>query len=185
MSKLKECPSCGKEVAKSAKLCPHCGKKLKMGMFLKLIIGIVVIIVAIVALQPSSEDTQKALNNKLDEITNATPANLDSAELAEIFAVMSDSTKIQKENKEKEIKGEIVEWDLKIFNVTKRDDYYRVQTLPSKNMPPTFVSLYPRNEGHKTIIEGVKGGDFLKIKGIISGTSVTGSIEISPAVLMQ
>ena len=51
MSDLKKCPSCKKEVAKSAKLCPHCGKKLKMGMLLKLIIGIVVIVVAVVAFQ--------------------------------------------------------------------------------------------------------------------------------------
>ena len=68
MSDLKKCPSCEKEVAKSAKVCPHCGKKLKMGMFLKLIIGIVVIVVIVIVAQPSSEDAQKTLDNKLDEI---------------------------------------------------------------------------------------------------------------------
>ena len=185
MSDLKKCPSCEKEVAKSAKVCPHCGKKLKMGMFLKLIIGIVVIVVVVIVAQPSSEDAQKTLNNKLDEITNATPANLDTKDLSEMFSIMGKSTKLQKENKEEEIKGKIVEWTVKVFNVTKRDGgNYRIQSSSTDNMPGTFVNLYPRDDKQKSIIEGSTGGDMLKIKGIITDTTM-GSIDISPAVLLK
>ncbi len=185
MSDLKKCKSCEKEVAKSAKVCPHCGEKLKMGMFLKLIIGIVVIVVVVLVAQPSSEDAQKTLNNKLDEITNATPANLDTAELAGIYSMISKSTKLQKENKEEEIKGKIVEWTVKVFNIKKREGFYRIQSSSSAKMPGTFVDLYSRNEKQKDIIEGSTGGDALKIKGIISGTTFTGNLEISPAVLLK
>ena len=184
MSDLKKCKSCEKEVAKSAKVCPHCGKKLKMGMFLKLIIGIVVIVVVVLVAQPSSEDAQKTLNNKLDEITNATPANLDTKDLSEMFSMMGKSTKLQKDNKEEEIKGKIIEWTVKVFNVTKREGYYRIQTSSTDNMPGTFVNLYPRDDKQKSIIEGSTGGDLIKIKGIITDTTM-GNIDITPAVLLK
>jgi RNA polymerase subunit RPABC4/transcription elongation factor Spt4 len=48
MAKLKPCRTCGKEVAKSAKKCPHCGQKLKMGFFMKGIIGLVAIIIIVI-----------------------------------------------------------------------------------------------------------------------------------------
>jgi hypothetical protein len=46
--KLSNCETCGKEVAKSANRCPHCGAKLKMGCFMKLIVGIGILFVVFV-----------------------------------------------------------------------------------------------------------------------------------------
>lgn len=41
---LKSCKECGKQVSSNAKTCPHCGAKLKMGFFMKTIIGFFVLI---------------------------------------------------------------------------------------------------------------------------------------------
>lgn len=43
--KMKKCPACGKEVAKSAKICPNCGKKLKKPILLFVILGIIALVV--------------------------------------------------------------------------------------------------------------------------------------------
>lgn len=40
---LKSCKECGKQVSSNAKTCPHCGAKLKMGFFLKAIIGFIIL----------------------------------------------------------------------------------------------------------------------------------------------
>ena len=56
MSKVKECPACGKEVAKSAKVCPHCGKKLKTGLFVKLLLGLIVLGVLGAIFGPTTEE---------------------------------------------------------------------------------------------------------------------------------
>ena len=53
MAKMKNCKSCGKEVASSAKVCPHCGQKLKMGMMAKLGILVVILIGAAIAGMPT------------------------------------------------------------------------------------------------------------------------------------
>ena len=60
MAKLKPCKTCGKDVAKSAKKCPHCGQKLKMGFFMKALIGIAaLIVIAIIANLGGGKDSAK------------------------------------------------------------------------------------------------------------------------------
>jgi len=43
---LVNCKVCGMQVAKSTKICPHCGKRLKMALWLKIVIGILIIAIA-------------------------------------------------------------------------------------------------------------------------------------------
>ncbi len=58
LAKLKNCKTCGNQVAKSAKRCPHCGEKLKMGIFMKGLIGLgILILLGIVASLGGGEDS--------------------------------------------------------------------------------------------------------------------------------
>jgi RNA polymerase subunit RPABC4/transcription elongation factor Spt4 len=43
---LINCKACGKQVSSKAKTCPHCGRRLKMALWLKIIIGILVVTIA-------------------------------------------------------------------------------------------------------------------------------------------
>lgn len=43
---MKVCKDCQKEVSKSAKSCPNCGKRLKMNLFLRIILFFVILSVA-------------------------------------------------------------------------------------------------------------------------------------------
>ena len=186
MSDLIKCKSCEKEVSKSAKICPHCGKKLKMGMFLKLIIGVVVIIVAVIALQPSDEDAAKSLSETLDSIESATPDKLDTAKLAELWSYGSKNTDLQREDSEKAMKGQIVEWNLEVHEIKRacNDTCFRIQTSGSSNMPGTFIDLYPRNDAESTKITNLTTGKMIKIKGRITGTSMR-NLEIEYAKLSK
>jgi len=172
MAKLKNCPSCDKEVSTSAKVCPHCGKKLKMGLFLKLIIAIVVIGVAASILGPSAEEQASAFETKLNEITNAQPANLSpGGDLAELFSMMSKNTDLQRENKEKEIKGKIVDWTLPVFEVKKRDENtYKIQTSSRSDAVGTFVVVTTRSPEQVSYVEELTTGQLVRIKGTITGT---------------
>jgi len=185
MSKLKNCPSCKKEVSTSAKLCPHCGKKLKMGLFLKFIILIVALAVGSSLLSPSAEDEAKAFEDKLDQITNTQPSPLSaSGELSQIFSMMSDHTDIQRENKEKEIKGKIVDWTLAVYDVDKQSqNTYKVQTSGSKGVG-TFTYITTRNSDQRSYVENLKTGDSIRVKGEITGTFFR-NIVIKPAIIIQ
>jgi hypothetical protein len=183
--KVKPCPACGKEVAKSAKICPHCGKKLKMGLFLKIIIGLAVLGVIGVIFAPSEEEQAQRLASTLENIVNAQAANISSTgELDSIFSLMSKYTDIQRENKEKEITGKIVQWTLPVYDVNKNGDkYYRVQTS-SGNHVGAFLSIYPRSNEEKQYIEGLQTGNMISFKGKIIGTTMR-NIDIAPAILVK
>ena len=99
MPTLTTCKSCGKEVAKSAKSCPHCGAKLRMGMGLKLIIGLAVI-GALFAFVVPSPDKEKAAAERLRDLQNMASLKAEEisphGELAEMYNLGSDYTDLQR-----------------------------------------------------------------------------------------
>jgi hypothetical protein len=184
MSNLVECKSCGKEVAKGAKVCPHCGKKLKMGLFLKLVIGIVGLSILGTILAPSSEDLISEV--KSAQVTNINP----SGELAELFTFGGDGTDIQRDNKEAEITGKYVEWSLPVFDVNKTsENKYRVQTSSSeaifggRKSVGAFIVIHTSGDAENQYVEGLKEKDIITFKGKIKGTSMR-NISIDPAIVI-
>lgn len=192
-SKLKPCPSCEKEVAKSAKVCPHCGKKLSMGCLLKTILLLVAIIVVgfimIITLVPSKEDREDKLAHTLATIASAPVSNISpSGELAEIFNPNSEHTDLQRDDKEKELQGQVVQWSLPVYEVSRIRDGYRIQTeadfalLGGAPLVGTVLTVHARSDAEVAFIEGLKTGDEITIKGRIKGISLR-RIEIDPAMI--
>lgn len=175
------CKACGKEVAKGVKKCPHCGKKLKMGMFTKIILGVVVLVIANAILNPG-----KTLEERLQETRDAQAYDLSPrGELSQMFSLMGDYTDIQRDNKEKEITGQIVQWRLPVFDVNKSSEgKYRVQTSGSKGAVGAFVDIYATSPKEQQQIEALQSGDFVSFKGKIEGTFMR-NIEIEDAVLVD
>ncbi len=184
MSKLTTCKSCGKEVAKSASKCPHCGEKLKMGLFMKLLIAAVVIGVVSAVMAPGKEDKLKLLK----EMAAAQPAAIDPhGELADIFTLGSKYTDLQRESKEKELKNKIVDWTLPVFEVkliNKDSKIYKVQTSSQGHNVGTFVRIQALDEGDENLLANLKTGDMIHFKGKITGTSIR-NLDIDPAVLVR
>ena len=144
MANVKNCPDCGKEVSKSAKACPNCGKKLKMGFFMKAIIALVGIIALVIIAQPSSEEKKKAADAKWQEFMSAVPEPISSSgELQEMFSMGSNFTGLQRENKEKELEGKIVQWNLEVYEVNQRGDKYRIQFSGDKTVG-AFATITPQ-----------------------------------------
>jgi hypothetical protein len=93
MAKLKNCKTCGKEVAKSAKKCPHCGQKLKMGFFMKALIGIaVLIVIGIIASAGSSGSKDTAKQASTTTSASSAPAKNDTPKQLSNTGVSSDVT---------------------------------------------------------------------------------------------
>jgi len=155
-----------------------------MGLLPKLLIALVGIVILSVALMPSKEEQQASIASALKEVETAQPTDLSPrGELAAIFNLMSKHTDLQRENKEKEIKGKIVQWTLPVFEVSKREDgVYQIQSRAGGDAVGTFITIHTRNDAEKAKVEGLKTGDMVSIKGRIGGVSLR-SIEIEDAVL--
>jgi hypothetical protein len=113
------------------------------------------------------------------------PAGDVSAEsLSELFSYGEKFTDLQRENKEAEINGEIVEWELPVFDVSKKSDgIYRIQTKRGGSVG-TFTNLYTFSPEEVSRVEALVEGDKIKIKGKITGTSMR-NIEIEPAIFVD
>ena len=190
MPTLTTCKSCGKEVAKSAKSCPHCGAKLKMGMGLKLIIGLAVI-GALFAFVVPSPDKEKAAADRLRDLQNMASLKAEEisphGELAEMYNLGSDYTDLQRDAKEKELTGKLVEWKLPVYEVDiddKEKKIYKVQTSGASGAVGTFVHIHAMDDEDERILSGLKTGNVIHFKGKIKGVSMR-NIRIDPAILVR
>ncbi|MDP1548349.1 MAG: hypothetical protein Q8L87_20230 [Anaerolineales bacterium] len=165
------------------------GPKKKTGLWIGIVAGVLGLVVIAGMVGKSSGDKGTTVD-PLAELASAAPSNLQpTGELSEIFSLGSKNTDLQRENKLKEITGQIVEWQLPVYEVAKKGDVYRVQTGASVNIGQgrpgsvgTFVDVTPRTDADRKVIEALKTGDVISFKGRIAGSSFR-SLEIKPALL--
>lgn len=127
--------------------------------------------------------TKSNLKKERQKIATAAVDQVNSLELAKIFNNRREHTDSELLNKETEITGKIVEWQLKVFVITKMADHYRVVTYATTETPGTLLSVYPQSNKELRYLEGLKPGNTIKIKGKIEGT-LQGRIKIDPAFLI-
>lgn len=173
------------EASKSTAIAPKKGVRvwLRVGLGTSAIVLILVMFMG----QTISEPKEDALI----ELANALPSTLSAeGEISDLFALGSKNTNLQRDNKIKEIKGQIVQWQLPVYEVSRSGDNYKVQTQTGlrvghfgQDLVGTFVYITPRNNAERRAIEALKTGDPILFKGRISGSSLR-SLEIKPAILI-
>lgn len=170
-------------------------KKKLNGCLLAAILAIIVIILALggcfVLGGAAFMGGAKKEAEKLKALESETPSELQSTgELAELFNMGSDHTDLQRDNKEKEIKGKIVDWTLTVFEIKKPGKFYRIQTKSNINLGgqagevASFVEINARDQNDVSYIENLKTGDRFRFKGYIDGTFLR-ALEIKPAILIR
>lgn len=151
---------------------------------MKLIIGAVVIGVVSSIMAPSDDEKLK----QLQEMALAQPASIDPyGEIAKIFSLGSDYTDLQRDAKEKELTGQIVDWKLPVYEVkllNKESKTYKVQTASQGGAVGTFIYIQALDEGDENLLSKLKTDDRIHFRGKISGVSLR-NIEIEPAVLVR
>lgn len=157
-----------------------------------ILLGVIVLIIALIiggcgllvkGVNDSLVEAEKEKQQQIKALYNASPSEVrPDGNLKELFELMSENTDIQRENAEARLTGKIVEWQLCVFEVTKKDGYYRIQTDDDVNVG-TFIDLYPDSDEQKAKIESLITGDVIRVRGYISGVFMR-NLEIAPAILL-
>lgn len=163
--------------------------KKKTSVWLWLGLSALAAVIGLVVIAGQSPDTPK--KDPLAELASAQPSALQAeGELSELFAFGSKNTDLQRENKLKEIKGQVVQWQLPVYEVSRSGDGYKVQTKTGVRVGPfgqdlvgTFIYITPRDDAERRAIEALKTGDAILVKGRIAGSSLR-SLELKPALLV-
>lgn len=104
-----------------------------------------------------------------------------TGELADTFSFFSNATQLQRDEKEREIIGKIVQWRLPVYNVSERDGFYVIQTKSRPGLVAAFC--YVRAvEAIKSYVLSLRENDLVTCKGTIAGSSMR-TIQLRPAVL--
>lgn len=108
-------------------------------------------------------------------------------ELAQIFTYGSNFTDLQRQLKLKEIRGKVVDWRLPVYEVKQSGNDYIIQTSTGKlfeeKLIGTILTVTPRNEDDRRLIERLKTGDLVRFKGIIDDITLR-HLDIKPAILV-
>ncbi len=186
MTKLIQCKACDKEMSKKAKKCPHCGHSTKMPFWQKAILAVLVIGIISYAMTPSKEDVQAEINL----VADSQPLVLNpTGELAELFAVMSDRTDIQRDNKLAELKGKVVLFKLPVNDIRKSGEKYKISTqsiIPktTKKILSVYGEIYPRSDAEKQRLESASSGEYIQIQGRITGNTTMRKLELDPIIVV-
>lgn len=118
---------------------------------------------------------------------SATPVEVDAAELAAMYAAESKNTELQRDAKEEELKGKVVEWKaFRVVEVEKDgDDCFRLETLATRTHPGAFITACKSDDpGIAKLAPTLKSGDWIDVRGMIDGVSKR-HIELSPATVAR
>ena len=102
-----------------------------------------------------------------------------------MFQFFSDNTALQRDEKEREIKGAIVQWRLPVYDVISASGgTYVVATKSTTDLVGTFCYVQPRGDDDQKFLTTLREGDYVTCKGIINGVSMR-NIVIKPAIIIR
>jgi hypothetical protein len=128
----------------------------------------------------------------LAELEAAKPVAVTPEQVAETFALGSKSTDLQRELLEKEVSGQVVEWDLQLYEVQLEDDIYTVSSNPIPiandggiNLIRIVAEVRARTPEEHAFLRAVKTGDPIRLRGRVTAIALRTAVVLDPAVVVK
>ena len=125
----------------------------------------------------------------LREIEKAPTIKIAPQEVAEAFALWSDATDLQRELIEEDLIGSVVEWEIRVYDVSLSEGIYRILSRPIEIRSEEAVPLlrvialvHAQNEMDRELLRMIKTDDVVLIRGMVRDVLLRVVIVIDPAV---
>lgn len=109
--------------------------------------------------------------------------------ISEVFALGSRNTNLQRESAQKELTGQVINWSLPVYEVSRSGNNFKVQTQAKArvgnfgtDLVGTFVIVTPRSDDERRMLASLQTGDTLSFKGRIRGVTMR-HLNVEPAIL--
>lgn len=123
----------------------------------------------------------KALED-FSELSGISPVG----ELYEVFKFNSQYTDIQRENRLASLKGQVVNWDCTVYEVSKTGDRrYLINSTPGNGRVGLILNVIARNDAEAQYIENLMTGSPLTFIGMFNGEMFMRSLILDPVILAQ
>ena len=173
-NKMTTCKTCGKEMAKNAKVCPHCGAKNKKPIFTRpWFIAIVVIIIIIAAITSGGKKNSKTTVSGKPDSTNSSAENSTSESttaLIEYTSYTVDDLMAQLNDNALKAsdahKGEYVRIIGKLSNIDSSGKY--IDLVPETDFAIIGVQCYIKNDETKAKVAELSKDSMVTLTGKIT-----------------
>ena len=127
----------------------------------------------------------------LADLEAAKPVAVTPEQVAETFALGSKSTDLQRKLLEKEVSGQVVEWDLQLYEVQLEGDIYTVSSNPIPiandggiNLIRIVAEVRARTPEEHAFLRAVKTGDPIRLRGRVTAIALRTAVVLDPAVVV-
>lgn len=165
-AKMKQCSSCGTEIAASAKVCPKCGAKNKKPIYKRawFIILMVVIVIGVIGSIGGGE--KKSETKTSSESTKSEEAETITYTPYDVSQMMADLN-ANAMNASETYKDQYVAVTGKLSNIDSNGSYINV--LPSDDEFAIIgVQCYIKDDSQKELLSSLKVGDTITVSGKIT-----------------
>jgi len=139
--------------------------------------------------EPTAQAQEPAFT--LEDLQAAKPVAVTPEQVAETFALGSKSTDLQRDLLEKEVSGQVVEWDLQLYEVQLEGDIYTVSSnaIPinddsGMNLIRIVAEVRARTPEEHAFLRAVKTGDPIRLRGRITAIALRTAVVMDPAVVV-
>ena len=142
---------------------------------------------------PAAADApaQMSIAEAIAAIKAATPNPITPEAVAETFVLGGTATDVQREMMEKELVGSVVEWNLVVYEVRRDGNRYELTSQPIeiKSSAPLQVVgvvawIQPQGPEDDALLQRVKTGDPIRIRGLVQGIVLRTMVKIGPGVVV-
>lgn len=140
--------------------------------------------------QPEDGQTSQTLEEQLAEIENAQVNPITTEEVAEAFALGSDSTDLQRDILKKQVVGSVVEWRVPVYEVELNEGLYKVtsQALPVRaegGIPMLRAVIFVAPESHRghEFMRKLKTNETILVRGKVQDIFLRSVVAVYPATL--
>jgi len=136
---------------------------------------------------------QMSIEEAIAAIKAATPNPITPQQVAETFVLGGTATDVQRAMMEKALVGSVVEWDLVVYDVKfdkERSEYeFMSQPIEINSTAPVqmvHVMAYLQSQGPEddVLLQRVKTGDPIRIRGVVQGIVLRTMVQIGPGVVV-
>ena len=137
----------------------------------------------------------EAVGNPMEQVeqilASAPRSEVPLSEVAETFAWGSTATDLQRERLKQVLIGHVVEWEIAVYEVSLEDGRYTItsKTDPGANagsfsLISVRAQVVPRDDADRQLIEALKTGDRLQLRGVVQDVVIRVVVTVGPAVVV-
>ena len=135
---------------------------------------------------------QKSTADEIHSVIQAQPVSVTPEQAAEVFALGSEATDLQRDLLKKELIGNVIVWNIQVYEIELKGERYKVTSQPIPIQPAQAVGVlrvvafvYPRNGADLNALRQAKTNDIFKLRCKVQDIEMRVAVVIQPALVWK